>query len=164
MATAIRNIWKSLTGRRFLAGRDLQGNRYYEYPMHMSPALGRPRRVVKYANPDHMFPGTAGLPIQWNSWLSFTRTEPPTLEELQADLRRINMVKANAMLIAGRDAAERARQQLQAPNPQSEVVYEEPPQAAQATEIQEPETKDAPDPWVPPPTSEQPETWAPRSS
>lgn len=40
------------------------GNRYYEYPLHLSPALRRPRRAVKYANPDHMFPGTAGLPSE----------------------------------------------------------------------------------------------------
>ncbi|KAG9046979.1 hypothetical protein FS837_003269 [Tulasnella sp. UAMH 9824] len=132
--------------------------------MHLSPALRRPRRTVKYANPDHMFPGTAGLPIQWNSWLSFTRTDPPTLEELQADVQRMNMVKANALLIAERDRAEQAQQQLQAPNPQAPDVAEEIAPPEQTTQLQEPETKGAPDPWVPPPASDQPESWTPRAS
>lgn len=132
--------------------------------MHLSPALRRPRRTVKYANPDHMFPGTAGLPIQWNSWLSFTRTEPPSLEELQVDLQRMNMVKANALLIAERDRAERARQQLQAPNVQNSDAAEAIAPSEQTTQLQEPETKDAPDPWVAPPVSDQPASWTPRAS
>ncbi|KAH9962945.1 hypothetical protein BC827DRAFT_1196051 [Russula dissimulans] len=32
--------------------------------------------------------GARRLPVQWVSWLSHTRRDPPTLEELRADLER----------------------------------------------------------------------------
>ncbi|KAH9973805.1 hypothetical protein BGW80DRAFT_1306502 [Lactifluus volemus] len=53
--------------------------------------------------------GARRLPVQWVSWLSHTRPDPPTIEELRADLERQRRVLHNAAVIQARDQEERAR-------------------------------------------------------
>ncbi|KAI0035429.1 hypothetical protein K488DRAFT_43306, partial [Vararia minispora EC-137] len=87
------------------------GNRFYEYPS-TSDDPRRTKRRVQYRVYDdmwHYIGGKRQLPVQWVSWLSHTRPDPPTLAELQTDLIRRQRTLHNAALIEARDREERAR-------------------------------------------------------
>ncbi|GHJ83939.1 hypothetical protein NliqN6_0341 [Naganishia liquefaciens] len=109
-------------GRNKPVGYDLQGNRFYEHP---NPNGGRPKRFVEYKKQyDDLSEYTvrASLPIQWRSWLSFTRADPPTEEELQKDMQRQYRLAHNVKLIQERDEAETAQRKfLSAPTESSNV-------------------------------------------
>ncbi|KAJ6488050.1 hypothetical protein C8R45DRAFT_264621 [Mycena sanguinolenta] len=69
----------------------------------------RPRRSVKYSGSQDMWKyvgGSKRLSVQWSSWLTHTRPDPPTMEELQADLMRQERVRRNVMLLNARDQEE----------------------------------------------------------
>ncbi|KAI0346617.1 hypothetical protein BDW22DRAFT_1352765 [Trametopsis cervina] len=103
--TLLRRVWNKIRNPTSSVGRDLEGNRYFEYP-NPNDNFGRPKRVVKYKQGYDMWTYIAGekrLPVQWSSWLTHTRIHPPTVEELQADLIRQARVKARAAIIDERD-------------------------------------------------------------
>ncbi|KAF9010164.1 hypothetical protein BDQ17DRAFT_1538675 [Cyathus striatus] len=112
---------------------------FFEYPS-TSDDPRRTKRMVQYADPEHMttyIGGNKRLPIQWSSWLTHTRPHPPTLEELQADIQRQQRVLMNAAMIETRDREEqeqmaRLRAELQrealAPPSRSSRVEEVQPQ------------------------------------
>ncbi|KAI0792376.1 hypothetical protein C8Q75DRAFT_804768 [Abortiporus biennis] len=97
-------IWKRIINPTSCVGKDLEGNKYFEYP---NPQGGnRTKRVVKYRKGYDMWTYVAGqkrLPVQWTSWLTHTRSHPPTVQELLADLERQRRVLLNAALIEARD-------------------------------------------------------------
>ncbi|KAG8992072.1 hypothetical protein FRB93_002503 [Tulasnella sp. JGI-2019a] len=180
MASALRTVWRTVTGRRGLVGKDLKGNKYYEFPNAMSDVL-RARRTVKYKNPEDMYPGTSALPVQWNSWLSHTRADPPSLQELQADGARMIQLKANILVIQERDREERARLAAAAASTEQPHQVDAPLQGQQSdraelgetksrTELADPQIlKRPPQPFAPTHASssgreEQPEPWIPHSS
>ncbi|KAG8884767.1 hypothetical protein FRB97_003288 [Tulasnella sp. 331] len=137
----------------------------------------RARRSVKYKDPEDMYPGTSALPVQWKSWLSHTRPNPPSLAELQADEARMTQLQANVLVIEERERQERARlvatstppQQLNAPleghvtSKKAEVG-----ETRSRTELTEPHIPKRPlQPFAPTHASssaqdEQPESWIPR--
>ena len=47
--------------------------------------------------------------MQWTSWLSHTRVDPPSLQELQRDMFRRQRLLQNVAQIEARDAEEAAR-------------------------------------------------------
>ncbi|EPQ52229.1 hypothetical protein GLOTRDRAFT_122870 [Gloeophyllum trabeum ATCC 11539] len=115
----LSRIWRTLSGRAYLVGRDLEGNRYYEYPSTSEDAR-RTKRVVKYVGLRMEQPAEAAmrartLPVQWTTWLSHTRPNPPTIEELEADVARQRRVLARVAFIEERERERRARMALQAP-------------------------------------------------
>ncbi|KAI0250643.1 hypothetical protein BJV78DRAFT_1217615 [Lactifluus subvellereus] len=78
----LRTFWRTIYRPRFFVGTDLEGNRFYEYPSLTDEPL-RTRRRIQYKVYDDMwdYVGSARrLPVQWVSWLSHTRPDPPTLE------------------------------------------------------------------------------------
>jgi len=91
-------------------GKDLDGNRYYEY---INPVLdGRTRRVVKYRRGVEVWEYVSGmrrLPAQWTAWLSHTRQRYPTIQELTADAARIELTRRNAAILEEKAAKERAQ-------------------------------------------------------
>jgi len=162
--TIVKNFWRALTGRRYLVGRDLQGNEYFEYPHTAgSGDFGRQKRQVKYLKESNAWPGFASLPIQWHSWLSHTRPNPPTLDELQADLMRQQRVKAKALMIEERDREERNRQQIEPPlqetfSSPAETHKPATPAAAAAPPLPQWPSKTFA------PGSDEPESWTPRTT
>ncbi|OCF75730.1 hypothetical protein I204_03022 [Kwoniella mangroviensis CBS 8886] len=93
-----------------LIGYDLQGNKYFEIP---NPAGGRMKRFVQYKkNRDLAEYSRAELrpPVQWRAWLSHTRVEPPTLQELEYDYSRQQGLQPKIAAIEAREREERIRQ------------------------------------------------------
>lgn len=107
-----------------LVGTDLLGNKYYEIPT----SFGRPKRFVEYAEPgtegskERMINsgnysnrleyrlGTQQLPVQWTAWMSFTRANPPTMDELKRDYVRQERLRQRVAEIEERERLERIEQ------------------------------------------------------
>ncbi|KAH0826641.1 hypothetical protein J3R83DRAFT_5026 [Lanmaoa asiatica] len=104
--------------------------------------------------------------VQWNAWLTHTRPNPPSIEELQADLARKHRVQMNAVILEARDKEERERlaqpSRSQVPRPHlgkgPEQMRDEPPvdirSDATPTPVRDPwaEAKrgsDGPQSWTP---------------
>ncbi|KAF8305242.1 hypothetical protein DL93DRAFT_361900 [Clavulina sp. PMI_390] len=112
MTSMFRNILSKFRFGRGYVGRDLEGNKFFEYPPPQ-PGSSRTKRQVKYvvgADAYSYATGLRRLPAQWTAWLSHTRMHPPTIQELQIDMARQQRVTALAAQIQARDDEERARQ------------------------------------------------------
>ncbi|KAF8609181.1 hypothetical protein BDV93DRAFT_518030 [Ceratobasidium sp. AG-I] len=140
---------------RHFVGEDLQGNRYFEIPGQRTD-LVRSIRRVEYGQASHDVVQNANrarqLPVQWTSWLSHTRPDPPTIQELQKDILRRQRLLQNVQMIEARDREERERLALE----QSETLRLAPgderatAQSASASWPQAPvreEPKPVEDPW-----------------
>ncbi|KAI6029771.1 hypothetical protein BKA83DRAFT_4222946 [Pisolithus microcarpus] len=105
----LRRVWQQCFWRPYLAGKDLEGNRYFEFP---NRGGDRPKRIIQYISDDDMLAYVASgrrLSVQWSSWLTHTRRDPPTIEELRADLAHRKRVQANAAGLEEREKEERSR-------------------------------------------------------
>ncbi|KAF9051545.1 hypothetical protein BJ165DRAFT_895817 [Panaeolus papilionaceus] len=88
-------------------GRDLEGNTFFEMRNWNDP--GRTKRSVQYRIPEESWRYIGGgkrLPVQWTAWLTHTRQNPPTVEELEADQTRMQRLQVNVAAIEARDRAE----------------------------------------------------------
>ncbi|KAF9365258.1 hypothetical protein BGX34_010735 [Mortierella sp. NVP85] len=103
-------------GGRRLAGRDHDGNLFFEKP---DPNGGRyPRRTVELADPQLSEANydDANIAVQWQAWLRNTRHTPPTMEEIQRDEARklLTITRAKVLDQAWQDRkAELALEQAQ---------------------------------------------------
>lgn len=152
------------------------GNRFYEYPS-TSDDPRRTKRVVKYLGLRLEEPAEAAirvkrLAVQWKMWLSHTRPNPPTLEELQADVVRQQRVLANVALLEEQERQRKAR--IVSP----EAFREEPASSIEpapapvqtdegafryaSTTVQEQETKKQSE--LTPVYSDEPQAWTPRTA
>ncbi|KAI9438685.1 hypothetical protein H4582DRAFT_190507 [Lactarius indigo] len=176
----LRKFWQSISRPRYLAGRDLEGNRFYEYPSLSDDPLRTRRRVQYRVYEDmwHYIGGKRRLPVQWVSWLSHTRPDPPTLEELQADLERQRRVLHNAAVLQARDQEERAHisaasvpSVTETPSPTPENIpmgkRDENSQSIGASEPPPHSSRPSPDSELPPVRKDrdwQPEAWTPQTT
>ncbi|KAL8809596.1 MAG: hypothetical protein Q9223_007901, partial [Gallowayella weberi] len=83
--------WKSLQlpwRKRWLAGADLAGNKYYYFRPHTA---AKPRRILQQ-NPRIPYSDIV-IPVQWHQWLRHTRPTAPTIQELQSDETRKEQLK-----------------------------------------------------------------------
>ncbi|KAJ6541118.1 hypothetical protein B0H10DRAFT_2245036 [Mycena sp. CBHHK59/15] len=148
------------------------GNRYYEHPSLVDDP--RPKRTVKYHGSDNMWKYVGGnrrLVVQWSSWLTHTRPDPPTLEELQADLVRQERVRMNVARLEARDHEDRLRlaasmspPTIPPPTPPPSTPHvEAPPPSEPAFKPARP--KSSPSPFPPMSSnSAEPESWTPHAS
>ncbi|KAJ1311699.1 hypothetical protein OPQ81_010172 [Rhizoctonia solani] len=118
MSKLFSRLWAAWRRQsRHFVGEDLEGNRYYEIPTKRTD-LARPTRRVEYKMASHDVTQNANrarqLSVQWTSWLSHTRPDPPTIQELQADLLRRQRLQHNIQMIEARDREERERQMVAA--------------------------------------------------
>ncbi|KAJ3746744.1 hypothetical protein DFH05DRAFT_977246 [Lentinula detonsa] len=108
--TFFRNLWRRVWNPTGFVGKDLEGNSYYERSNPLSNAgYSRSKRSVTYRNQDDMWNyigGSKRLPTH-------TRTNPPSVQELQMDLIRQHRVQHNAALIEASFQQERAQLRLQ---------------------------------------------------
>ncbi|TRM63583.1 hypothetical protein BD626DRAFT_494735 [Schizophyllum amplum] len=130
MSFFIRRVWEAMLKPTRMVGRDLEGNRYYEMPI--AGRTTRTSRSIRYKSDEDQYAYMSrqkNLPVQWTAWLSHTRPNPPTLEELQADFERQRRLQMKVAMIEAREQAERAQQEL-LPEPQSQSPS--PPNAGEA--------------------------------
>ncbi|KAF8552098.1 hypothetical protein OG21DRAFT_197254 [Imleria badia] len=109
MSSIVRRVLQRFMKPTYLVGRDLEGNTYYEHP---NANEGRAKRTVQYQRSDDMWTYIASgkrLPVQWNAWLTHTRLDPPSIEELETDMARQRRVQMNAAILEARDREERER-------------------------------------------------------
>ncbi|KAI8353819.1 hypothetical protein B0O80DRAFT_451587 [Mortierella sp. GBAus27b] len=86
-------------GGRRLAGKDRDGNLYFEKP---DPNGGRyPRRTVELADPQLSEANydDANIAVQWQAWLRNTRRDPPTTDEIQRDEARKQLTMTRAKVL-----------------------------------------------------------------
>ncbi|KAG1776893.1 hypothetical protein EV702DRAFT_318498 [Suillus placidus] len=123
----VRRLWQRILKPTYFVGKDMEGNKYFEHP---NANNGRSKRTVKYRENEDMWAYVASgkrLPVQWSAWLTHTRPDPPSIEELQADLARQQRVKLNAAILEAKDEAERANmKRLEAPSHHSETETQSP--------------------------------------
>lgn len=81
-----RLLWERLVRKRHYVGYDLDGNQYFEFDNALRP--NRPRRMVDFKTGNWREAREDRLPVQWLTWLKYTRNDPPTIEELEADVQR----------------------------------------------------------------------------
>ncbi|CAE6533416.1 unnamed protein product [Rhizoctonia solani] len=118
MSRLFSRLWAAWRRQsRYFVGEDLEGNRYYEIPTKRTD-LVRPTRRVEYNATSHDVTQNANrarqLSVQWTSWLSHTRPDPPRIQELQADILRRQRLQHNVRMIEARDREERERQMITA--------------------------------------------------
>ncbi|KAH9478556.1 hypothetical protein JR316_0009013 [Psilocybe cubensis] len=102
----VARLWNAIRNPVRYVGRDLHGNKFYE---SYSPNGCRTKRTVQYQKDEDMWKYVGGqrrLAVQWSAWLTHTRRDPPTIQELEADVLRQQRVLANVALIEARDRAE----------------------------------------------------------
>ncbi|GAA5851733.1 hypothetical protein JCM9279_004388 [Rhodotorula babjevae] len=96
---------------RYWKGTDLEGNQFFERPHPEYPDEWRKnKRYIEYAQvkplSDYNY---QTIPVQWSSWLRRTRREPPSLEELETDLRRQLRLRDNVARLEAAYADEKLR-------------------------------------------------------
>lgn len=74
-------------------GEDYFGNKYYEIPA--DPSTGK-RNPSRWFEPPDKEAFDQELTAEWEAWLRYRRSEPPTREELIQNLQIIELKKRNA--------------------------------------------------------------------
>ncbi|KAI5887100.1 uncharacterized protein SCHCODRAFT_01340015 [Schizophyllum commune H4-8] len=113
MSFFIRRVWEAMVKPARMVGKDLDGNRYYEIPI--AGRTTRTSRSVRYKSKEDEYAYIARqklLPVQWSAWLSHTRQNAPTMEELLADAERQRRLQMKVAMIEAREAEERAQREL----------------------------------------------------
>ncbi|KAG8755667.1 hypothetical protein FRC14_003776 [Serendipita sp. 396] len=114
MSIVFKRIWSIFSRPSRYVGRDLEGNKFFEYPS-TSDDPRRTKRMIEYQPESRKWDyvsGRARLPVQWSMWLTHTRADPPSIEELRADIQRQQRVHASALELEKQYQAERAAQRL----------------------------------------------------
>ncbi|KAK6359001.1 hypothetical protein TWF696_000173 [Orbilia brochopaga] len=103
---ALRLPWR----KRYFVGMDLAGNTFWEF--RHSLVAGRPRRIMDFRGGKHTLVNYSEMVVdpQWHQWLRATRMQPPSIEELQADVVRRQVMLERARLADERWARGRSLQ------------------------------------------------------
>jgi len=104
-----RRLFKIFGWKSSFVGRDLYGNKFYEYPSTTDDPR-RTHRLVKYIDKGKITEYATGglrLPIQWSAWLTHTRRDPPSMDELMKDYERRKTLQHNTRVLALRDEESR---------------------------------------------------------
>lgn len=108
-----------------------------------------------------------GLPAQWQAWLSHTRLEPPSIEELQYDEVRQERLRINIARLKAEDEELRALEAAQSmPSVAAPATRTDDESAAAAPEAADrPQAQEATIEYrtdLPPPPDVQTESWTPK--
>ncbi|KAF8960352.1 hypothetical protein BDZ97DRAFT_1834274 [Flammula alnicola] len=137
----LSRIWNAIRTPVRYVGRDLEGNKFFETRSPNDPS--RTKRTVQYDDPEDVWKYIGGgkrLPIQWSAWLTHTRNNAPTLEELQADMARQQRLSANVAMIEARDRAE-AEEMLRIRQQDAQRALEDAAESRNKALLQEPAGK-----------------------
>lgn len=116
MSSYFARLWQSIkfVSKRRLVGQDLHGNSFYETIIG-TDINGNPRtrRTVQYKGSNEAWRAAENmhsLPVQWTAWLSYSRQNPPSIEELVNDKLRQQQLAENVAKLKAQDEEERRRQ------------------------------------------------------
>ncbi|ORX98837.1 hypothetical protein K493DRAFT_313463 [Basidiobolus meristosporus CBS 931.73] len=101
MSSNLMLRWKTIRfpwRRRILVGVDQYGNQYYE-TTKPDPEKGYCRRKVEPIAEDVLSYNTSKIPVQWHSWLRYTRVDPPTVEEILLAEKKIAQTVQRAHIL-----------------------------------------------------------------
>lgn len=107
------NIFNSLKPRQFrgnLKGADYMGNKYYEIPK----SDGR-RRTERWFTPVNKEDFEQEIPAEWESWLRFRRSDPPTEEEVLSNYNLMLSKKQKAAELEAKYRVESGQPVLENP-------------------------------------------------
>ncbi|KAG8834457.1 hypothetical protein FRC17_008679 [Serendipita sp. 399] len=109
--------------------------------------------------------GQARLPVQWSMWLTHTRADPPSIEELRADIQRQQRVQASALALEQQYQAEKTAQRLLPESKPAPDMIEEPNQQVESQRVTREESAMKKERMKVPPSAPPPETqaWAPKA-
>ncbi|KAH8113935.1 hypothetical protein DFH11DRAFT_284667 [Phellopilus nigrolimitatus] len=183
-------IWNFIRRPAGYVGKDLEGNYFYEHTSTTSDPR-RTRRIVKYKGKTDMAEvanRSRQLSVQWKAWLTHTRREPPSLEELQADNARRARLAQNVALIEARDREEHLllasdnaetmrnhiryvvepghgsqEQKTSEADSRQETNGAHPPYEELGNTRHSGQEHETGSPWVPKPASDEPQPWAPKA-
>ncbi|XP_011561510.1 NADH dehydrogenase [ubiquinone] 1 alpha subcomplex assembly factor 2 [Plutella xylostella] len=102
----LRNFINSLRPRQIVGnkmGKDYIGNQYYEIPA--KPQEGK-RKPTRWYDPPKGQDFQDPIPAEWEAWLRYRRTVPPTEEEVARNVALMQMKQANAAQIETKRLAE----------------------------------------------------------
>ncbi|ODV92602.1 hypothetical protein CANCADRAFT_30718 [Tortispora caseinolytica NRRL Y-17796] len=113
--------------KRILKGYDLEGNKYWEFKDPNN--AGRMRRILECRDKTlHL--ADVKVPVQWSEWLRQVRKDPPTIDELLRDKKRLQDLQVKI-----KNAEERWRSIPLKTDPEPGVVGPKPVKSVQnATE------------------------------
>ncbi|XP_028159064.1 NADH dehydrogenase [ubiquinone] 1 alpha subcomplex assembly factor 2 [Ostrinia nubilalis] len=101
-----RNFINSLRPRQITGnsmGKDYLGNAYFEIPA--DPQRGK-RKPTRWYDPPKGQDFQDPIPAEWESWLRYRRSEPPTEEEIAKNVAIAELKKINASKIEEKRLAE----------------------------------------------------------
>ncbi|XP_051509826.1 NADH dehydrogenase [ubiquinone] 1 alpha subcomplex assembly factor 2 [Myxocyprinus asiaticus] len=93
-------------------GTDHFGNKYYNVPEQKTwtGRVIRPRRLMEAANPKAFEYLEGSIPSEWDAWIRGRRKQPPTIEELQMNVRYREQIKVKAVEAEEKDKALQAKE------------------------------------------------------
>ena len=99
-----------IKGKSKLIGEDYFGTKYFEEPKDPTRRKSRGRYFIPTNEEDF----EQEMPAEWEAWLRYRRTEPPTKEEIEANYKMIIMKRENAAKLDQEYSAMRDKTMLKA--------------------------------------------------
>lgn len=97
----VTNFWNSIKPRSpwgVKVGMDYNGTEYFQGELRESSRRQRPPRWFIPKEKDNF---EQELPPEWEAWLRYRRTTPPTEEEVNENYKKMMMVKQKARELMG---------------------------------------------------------------
>jgi len=104
---------------RVLAGKDLDGNTYFEIPAQRY-FLGllsqtKPKRIVVPPSAIQRASTSYEVTTEWNSWLRYNRQDAPTLDELKDNIAKRSLIAERVKHLENNSFGKRVNQTLVSP-------------------------------------------------
>lgn len=119
LVTSIFNRITNAVSRRQLVGRDALGNAFYrKVEVDLSGSEFERRTMVPADRGNHSSYNPLSVPSQWRQWLSKTRNDPPTVEEMEQDAIRVSQLQTRVMQLNAEEHRRRMRAQSAGEEPE----------------------------------------------
>ncbi|WFC98022.1 hypothetical protein MYAM1_000743 [Malassezia yamatoensis] len=132
--------WTDSGRARYLVGKDLADNAYYEFPSASGSTDPRhTRRVIKWKVSKHQSEyNPKDVPIQWDAWMRHTRQQPPSIQDLVDDLERQRIVLHNARVLQSREEAAQFQMEAERQQEHRQAITEQ--QAREKSRLEQMQT------------------------
>jgi len=112
LVASLFNRVSNAMSRRQLVGTDFLGNNFYrKVEVDLSGSEFERRTMVPADRGNHSSYNPLSVPAQWRQWLSKTREDPPTEEEMQQDAVRVAQLQMRVTQLNAEEHRRRLRAQ-----------------------------------------------------